>query len=349
MDQSLTDQRLAVEEYYGKVLASTSDLQSNACCDPNDVPLWLRAAILNVDAEITDRFYGCGSPVPTSLLGQTVLDLGCGTGRDCYAMSQLVGPTGHVIGVDMTAEQIELAQRHVEGHMERFGFESANVDFRKGYIEDLAALDIADNSIDVVVSNCVINLSPDKESVFKEIFRVLKPGGELYFADVFADRRVPAHLMDNQLLAGECLAGALYIEDFRRMLRELGCNDFRITSKRPIDQLDEKIEAEVGMIKFHSLTIRTFKSNFEDICENYGHSARYLGTIKESPHAFDLDDHHRFEKGLPVAICGNTALMLSDSRYGPHFTVDGDFSTHYGAFDCAPDSSQSEDGDASCC
>lgn len=341
-----------VRDYYGSVLKTTNDLKTNACCPTDSLPAWARARLANIDDEIHARFYGCGSPIPLALEGATVLDLGCGTGRDCYLLSQLVGPTGRVIGVDMTAEQLAVARRHVDAHMARFGYAQPNLAFHQCYIEDLAAAKIPDGSIDAVVSNCVINLSADKEQVFREIFRVLKPGGELYFADIFAGRRIPEALSRDKVLLGECLGGALYIEDFRRLLRRLGCRDFRVVNKRRLELGDGEIAGKAGMIEFHSMTVRTFKCAFEDICENYGHCARYLGTIPDSPHMFELDDHHRFETGLPVPVCGNTARMLAETRYARHFRVDGDFSVHYGPFDCtsAPAAAaQTERGDGGCC
>lgn len=115
----------------------------------------------------------------------------------------MVGENGFVIGVDMTGEQLEVARRHQKSQAKKFGFKKSNVDFRQGYIEDLASLGIKDNSVDVVISNCVINLSPNKERVFSEIFRVLKEGGELYFSDVFAGRRVPKKFQSDKVLLGE--------------------------------------------------------------------------------------------------------------------------------------------------
>jgi SAM-dependent methyltransferase len=286
----------AVRDYYGTVLQSTDDLKTSACCTADVMPRYLRDILAEIDDEILDRFYGCGSPIPLALDGCTVLDLGCGTGRDVYLASRLVGENGRVIGLDMTEEQLAVAQRHRENQAERFGFAAPNVDFRHGYIEDLEGAGIADNSVDVVMSNCVINLSPDKRRVFSEIFRVLKPGGELYFSDVFTDRRIPANLAADPELYGECLSGALYIEDFRRMLRDLGCLDYRTVTSRRIDINNEELQARAGNIQFYSMTIRAFKlsDSVEDICEDYGQVAYYNGTIPEAPHVFTLDDHHVF-------------------------------------------------------
>lgn len=351
MEQPLSAIRAGVRDYYGQVLRTKDDLKTGACCATEALPEWLRGPLANIHEEILAKSYGCGSPIPFALEGCTVLDLGCGTGRDCYLLSQLVGPTGQVIGVDMTPEQLEVARRHVGEHMVRFGYRAPNVTFRQSYIEDLGAAGIADDSIDVVVSNCAINLSADKESVFREIFRVLKPGGELYFADVFAGRRIPEALRTDKLMIGECLGGALYVEDFRRMLARLGRCDYRIAGKSRLALKDAEIVQKAGMVEFYSMTVRTFKCDFEDICENYGHSARYLGSIPHCPHVFELDDHHRFETGLPVPICGNTARMLSETRYAAHFRIDGDFSTHYGPFACAPAPAveQTKSGGGSCC
>jgi SAM-dependent methyltransferase len=325
-----------IQDYYGKILQSSRDLQTSACCSADAMPENLRAILRELHPEVTEKFYGCGSPIPPVLAGKTVLDLGSGSGRDCFILSKLVGEGGQVIGVDMTEEQIATARRHVAYHAEKFGHRAPNVRFLQGYIEDLAALGLEDASVDVVVSNCVLNLSPDKRRAFQEIFRVLKPGGELYFSDVFADRRVPAHLARDPTLLGECLGGALYIEDFRRLLASLGCPDYRVTANSRIALNNPDIERKAGMIGFHSLTVRAFKLELEDRCEDFGQVAYYLGSIPEHPHAFVLDDHHRFETGRPHPICGNTAAMLSQTRYAPHFRVAGDMSAHYGLFACAP-------------
>ena len=326
----------SVKEYYGEVLKTKEDLLTSACCPIDAMPARLRPFMANIHEEVQSKFYGCGSPIPPAIEGLTVLDLGCGTGRDVYLLSQLVGEFGKVIGVDMTDNQLEVARRTLDWHMDKFGYKKPNVEFHTGYIEDLETIGIPDNSVDVVTSNCVINLSPNKEQVFAEIFRILKPGGELYFSDVFTGRRVPEALTHDSVLFGECLSGALYVEDFRRMLRNVGCVDYRVVSSGPIELHDPEVVRKAGMIDFYSLTIRSFKCDFEDICEDYGQVAYYNGTIEDSPHGFTLDDHHFFKTGQPVPVCGNTAQMLSDTHYGKHFRVEGNRETHYGAFDCSP-------------
>lgn len=325
-----------VSRYYGSVVQSTADLRTDACCAPEAMPRWLKNLITEVHPEVRDRFYGCGSPVPLAVEGRTVLDLGCGTGRDCYVVSRLAGPEGRVLGVDMTPEQLAVARRHRDYHARLSGLDAPNVEFLEGPMEDLAALGIGNASVDVVISNCVLNLAADKERVFSEISRVLRPGGELYFADIFADRRLPGHLARDPVLVGECLGGAMYREDFRRLMRGLGFHDIRQTAAAPVAVRDPAIQDAVGNAAFESLTLRAFRLDLEDRCEDYGQVATYLGTIPQAPHAFELDDHHRFETGRPVRVCGNTADMLSRTRYAPHFRVDGDKSVHFGLFDCAP-------------
>lgn len=200
-----------------------------------------------------------------------------------------------------------------------------------------------------MISNCVINLSPIKERVFSEIFRVLKPGGELCFSDIFAGRRVPERLRDDPVLLGECLGGAMYIEDFRRVLRSLGYLDYRVVSKSLIDIGNPEIETKVGMIDYYSMTVRAFKlSSLEDICEDYGQIAYYLGTIPDHPFRFVLDDHHTFFTGKPMLVCGNTAAMVGEARFAKHFRIAGNTKVHYGPFDCGPAVTAGTGGDLCC-
>ena len=339
-----------VKEYYGKTLQSKEDLLSGACCTFDAPPLEIRKILPLIADEILTKFYGCGSPLPPLLEGMTVLDLGCGTGRDVYIASKLVGESGRAIGVDMTTEQIEVAKKYRDEQRERFGYKSSNVTLLQGYIEDLESLGIEDNSIDVVISNCVINLSPAKEQVFNEIYRVLKPGGELYFADVFSDRRIPEHLANDPVLRGECLSGTLYTEDFRRIMAKCGWADFRYASICNLE-LDDEIEDKLGFASFSSRTVRAFKlDDLEDICEDYGQVAYYDGSISGHPHYFDLDYHHRFFTGKPMLVCGNTASMLSNTRYSKAFKVIGDRSVHYGAFEgCADGALDDAPSSKSCC
>ncbi|MEK6527569.1 MAG: methyltransferase domain-containing protein [Nitrospirota bacterium] len=343
---TLSKKHKKLKDYYGLILGGAHDLKTNTCRCNREAPSEIKAIIREIDHEIVNRFYGCGSPIPPLLNGCTVLDLGCGTGRDVYIASKLVGENGYVIGVDMTDEQLEVGKSRAESMAKKFGYGSPNVDFRKGYIEDLNTLGIENESIDVVISNCAINLSPTKSEVFKEIFRVLKQGGELYFSDIFAGQRVPEHLSDDPVLHGECLGGAMYLEDFRRLLNKLGCPDYRTVTKSRIALGNPEIEKKIGMVDFYSMTVRAFKlDDLEDICEDYGQIAVYKGTITGHPHYFDLDDHHIFISNKPMLVCGNTASMLQHTRLREHFAVHGNRTIHYGPFNCAPAAKKSENPD----
>ncbi len=349
---NLKENHKNVQKYYGEIVTNTRQLKTSACCTDEAIPNWQKRILSQIEPEILEKFYGCGSPIPEELEGKTVLDLGCGTGRDVFIVSKLVGPEGFVIGIDMTENQLAVANKYLKRQTEKFGYSKPNVVFKKGLIEDLKSAEIQDNSIDVVISNCVINLADDKFAVFKEIFRVLKPGGELYFSDVFSGRRIPEYLKQDPVLYGECLSNALYIEDFRRILRQIGCLDFRVKSKRKLELNSDEIEEKIGMIDFYSYTIRAFKLNdLEDICEDYGQSAIYKGTIVNNPHKFVLDDHHTFITGKPKLVCGNTASMLQNTRFSEHFEISGNRKTHFGPFDCSSsDKIQSaDDSCTSCC
>lgn len=321
-----------VKDYYGKQLQSSADLKTTACCDISQVPEWLKPLLSRIHPEVLSRYYGCGLVCPPLLEGCRVLDLGCGSGRDVYALAQLVGPTGQVVGVDMTEEQLAVAEKHRDYHAQAFGFD--NVRFLRGYIEHLDELDLAPGSFDVIVSNCVVNLSPDKDAVLRGVHRLLKPGGEFYFSDVYADRRVPAEVRDDPVLYGECLGGALYWKDFERVAHATGFGDPRLVEDRPLLVTDPALAARTGSIGFYSATYRLFRlSGLETACEDYGQAVIYQGSIPESPHRFVLDKHHDIAAGKVFPVCGNTWRMLADTRFRDHFTFIGDFSRHYGLFE----------------
>ncbi|MFA7416566.1 MAG: methyltransferase domain-containing protein [Rhizobium sp.] len=320
-----------VQDYYGRQLQHSDDLKTSACCDISQVPGWLKPLLARVHPEVLSRYYGCGLVCPPLLEGCRVLDLGCGSGRDVYALAQLVGPTGEVVGVDMTEEQLAVAEQHQQFHREAFGFD--NVHFLHGYIEHLDELDLEPGSFDVIVSNCVVNLSPDKDAVLRGVYRLLKGGGEFYFSDVYADRRVPAAVRNDPVLYGECLGGALYWNDFLRLAARHGFADPRLTADRPLAVTDPVLAARIGAIRFFAATYRLFKlDDLESACEDYGQAVIYRGSIPEHAHRFVLDKHHDLESGRVFPVCGNTWRMLRDTRFREHFTFIGDFSRHYGLF-----------------
>ncbi len=323
----------AVKDYYGKILRGSDDLKTKACCTPDNMPDRVKALLKNIHDEVLAKYYGCGLVAPEMLGGRRILDLGCGSGRDVYALAQLAGPTGDVTGVDMTPEQLETARARIGWHMERFGYRVPNVRFLQGFIEDLGALGLEPESFDVIVSNCVVNLSIDKPAALKGVFDLLKPGGEFYFADVYADRRLAEAVRDDPVVYGECLGGALYWGDFLAIAKEAGFGDPRLVTSRPLEITDPDVAFKIGAARFYSATYRLFKTaGLEKACEDYGQAVIYNGGIPEAPHGFVLDTHHAMETGRVFPVCGNTWRILEQSRFAGCFEFLGNFSTHYGVF-----------------
>lgn len=330
-----------MKDYYGKVLSTSKDLKTSACTAAGAPPPALRAVLRKVPGPVTEKFYGCGAPLPMGIEGLRVLDLGSGSGRDCYAAAALVGERGSVVGVDMTDEQLSVAREHAESYCTgTLGYSKPNMTFVKGYMEDLSSAGIGDESVDMVISNCVVNLSPDKRAVLREAFRVLAPGGEFYFSDVYADRRVPEAAQKDEVLWGECVSGALYVEDFKRLAKEAGFTYPIYLSASPIEVKDADMRKLLGPARFYSITYRLFKlpeGMLESCCEDYGQRATYKGTIEGSEGSYILDNGHTFETGRPTHVCGNTAAMLGEGGHSwlsRHFEVQGDRKVHFGFWGC---------------
>lgn len=237
--KSHEDIRAHVRERYGKLAGEAGSETASDCCGPSvedqsccapsaTIPLdhvsqiYEASDVLDLPQEVTDLSLGCGDPVTLASLkaGQTVLDLGSGGGIDCFLAAQRVGDTGRVIGVDMTAAMIEKAR----ANKAKMGVE--NVEFRLGEIEHLP---VADDSVDVIISNCVINLSPDKAQVFREAFRVLRPGGRLAVSDIVTDGPLPAEIKNSLSAWAGCIAGALDIRDYIGAIEAAGFVDARFT------------------------------------------------------------------------------------------------------------------------
>ena len=220
---AMPDSRAAVKEFYhGAAQATKTDIL-NPVCYPEEV-------IAQIPEEFRVRSYGCGSPVLDADLrpGHKVLDLGCGTGVECFIASGLVGQSGQVIGVDMLDSMLELSKRGASGVAANLGYR--NLEFKKGYLEELP---VSDSSMDVVISNCVINLSPHKRRTFAEIFRVLRPGGRLVISDVVCETEPDAAIRNDEVLRGECISGAFTQSDLFRILDESGFVAARVLKRFP--------------------------------------------------------------------------------------------------------------------
>ena len=332
-----------LREYYGSVLGSRRDLKTSVCCS-TETGQRNADIVLLLPREIVDRHYGCACPIPEDdLSGLSVLDLGCGAGLDCFVVASKVGAGGHVRGIDMTTELLDVGRRNVDAAMAAFGFAEANVDFHEGYIE--TAEPVADETVDLVISDCVINLSPAKDEVFRTAFRVLRDGGELFFADVVADRRVPESISSDPALVAECLGGALYEHDLYDVMRDAGFGDPRVL-RRAVTATDVAGEP----ITFFSVVVRAFKfvEPLDRRCEDYGQSATYRGTIPGLAVRYPFDDHHVFEAGRPTPVCRNTARMLGETRLARHFEVTRPV-RHFGLFTCGPSDTPSSSVAGSCC
>jgi arsenite methyltransferase len=215
----------------GQPEPSVSSNPASSCCSGPQISQQQISALMGYSKEDiqgviegANMGLGCGNPVALASLkpGETVVDLGSGGGFDCFLAAKQVGETGQVIGIDMTPDMLSKARMNAEK------MKTTSVEFRLGEIENLP---VADNTADIIMSNCVINLSPDKEKVYREAFRILKPGGRLAIADIVATAPLPAEIQQNLALVSACVGGAATIDDTKEMLQEAGFVDIRITAK----------------------------------------------------------------------------------------------------------------------
>jgi SAM-dependent methyltransferase len=244
----------AVRERYGSI-AST---EGASCCGSdcgcgNEAKLYDAALVEGLPAEVTNLSLGCGDPVSIASLkpGETVLDLGSGGGIDCFLAARQVGAEGYVIGVDMTPQMLEKAN----AAKVRIGMN--NVEFRRGQIE---ALPVVDNSIDIIMSNCVINLSPDKAAVFKEAFRVLKPGGRVSISDIVTEGDFSAELRADSAKWAECVTGAIDANVYTGLMREAGFVDIQVVDKASAEDI---VPRQPGMPRIYSARITAYKPSEE--------------------------------------------------------------------------------------
>ncbi|HLA44730.1 MAG TPA: arsenite methyltransferase [Aggregatilineales bacterium] len=230
----------SVQAHYGAIARNNSSCcgDSSSCCGDDlscNATLYDAAMLADLPVDVTGISLGCGDPVTIASLkpGEHVLDLGSGGGIDCFLAAKEVGATGHVIGVDMTPEMLEKAYRN----REKVGVE--NVEFRRGHIEDLP---VDDNSIDVIMSNCVINLSPDKASVFSEAFRVLKPGGRLSISDIVTEGDFSETLRGDLTKWSACVTGAIDANQYTELIKAAGFTNVTVVDKTAADEISTQQE-----------------------------------------------------------------------------------------------------------
>jgi len=275
--------------------------QEELCCPARPHP----QEVSHIPQEVLQRFYGCGSPIGAARLrpGQVVADLGCGAGIDCFIAAKKVGATGRVIGIDMTEEMLAVARENQARVAGNLGYDV--VEFRQGVLEKLP---LPDQSVDVVTSNCVLNLSPDKAAVFAEIRRVLKPGGLLAVSDIVAARPLPPRLKINPRLWGECTVGALTHSEFLAHLERAGFYGISLLSKtfyRTVEGFD-----------FYSLTLRAYRAHCDWNPLGPTQAVVYLGPLKA---AID-EDGTLFPRGEPVQVPVETAARLLSQPYSQFFS-----------------------------
>ena len=291
--------RATVREFYGH---AAEQPQAALCCpvqpDAED--------LAHIPPEVVERFYGCGSPVSAAAPqpGETVVDLGSGAGIDCFIAARRVGADGRVVGIDMTDQMLTVARDCQPRVAAALGYDV--VEFHRGYLERIP---LDDASADVVTSNCVINLSPDKPSVFREIWRVLRDHGRMVVADIVADREVPPAMRADGQLWGECISGALSEEGFLAAVERAGFYGVTLLKKT--------FWREVAGTRFYSITVRGYKFEKTAGCRYIGQWATYLGPMKA---AVD-EEGHLFPRGVPVEVCTDTAAKLRAAPYAGAFAV----------------------------
>lgn len=332
------DNRHPASAVKGRYAAAAKAPEAALCC-----PVEYNHDLLKViPVEVIERDYGCGDPSRYLKPGETVLDLGSGAGKICFIAAQIVGASGRVIGVDMTDEMLAIARRNAPIVAQRLGY--ANVEFRKGRIQDLAldlekldaelarrpisnassflAADelaeelrithplVASDSIDVVVSNCVLNLVEprSKRQLFDEIVRVLRKGGRAVISDIVADEEVPAHLQRDPELWSGCISGAFTEEGFLRAFADAGFYGIQILRRA------ENPWRTVEGIEFRSVTVQAFNGK-QGPCFERNQAVIYLGPFKE---VLD-DDGHQMERGRRYAVCDKTYQLYRKEPYLQHF------------------------------
>ncbi len=291
--------RRLVREFYE---SAAQKPEKDLCC-----PVRPREEDLaHIPKEVIERFYGCGSPVADAEIqsGETTLDLGSGAGIDVFIAARRVGRTGKAIGVDMTDEMLNVARASQPLVAAKLAYDV--VEFRKGFLEQIP---VEDKSVDVVTSNCVVNLSPDKKRVFSEMWRVLKDHGRVVIADIVSEEQVPTSQRRDPRLWGECISGALTEEELLAYLERAGFYGLQV--------LKRSFWKEVEGHRFHSVTVRGYKFEKTAGCVFIGQKAIYQGPFK----GIADEEGHWFPRNVPVEICTDTAAKLSRAPYAGQFVV----------------------------
>lgn len=287
LDDTVTQQ---VRERYARAVTTGEQMCCPTGYNVEDLRTFIPEEVLKVS-------YGCGTPagLNTVLPGEAVLDIGSGGGIDCFEALRRVGATGQVIGIDMTDEMLAMARRNAPLVAKNLHLPSRNVDFRKGKAD---AMPVDDNHVDLIISNCVINLAPDKLKVFREMYRVLKPGGRFTISDILADQPIPNYLLNDADKWGDCLSGALPVHQYLAGLTEAGFTGIHQTMFLPWRVIDG--------IHFVSLTLTGYKP-----ANPPQNPATRFATLR-GPFSRVVDERgNQFERGHPTPMDLHTADLLN--------------------------------------
>ncbi len=263
-----------------------------------------------IPEEVLKISYGCGTPagLKTVRAGERVLDIGSGGGIDCFEASRLVGPIGRVIGIDMTDTMLEIARKNARVVATNLGYPAPNVEFRKGLAD---AMPIEDGTIDLIISNCVINLAPDKRKVFREMFRVTKPGGRFTISDIVADQAVPQYLVHDADKWGDCLSGALTLTAYIAGMVEAGFLGIHLITFSPWQAIDG--------IHFFSVTLTGYK-----VLPTTAPSTVHYATLR-GPFNRVIDERGKtYQRGIPRPITLDDAVLLNHAPLADHFVLTAD-------------------------
>lgn len=289
-----------VSERYAKAASTGEEMCCPTSYDMGHLKTFIPEAVLKIS-------YGCGTPagLKTVQAGETVLDIGSGGGIDCFEASRLVGPTGCVIGIDMTDTMLEIARKNAAVVATNLGYPASNVEFRKGLAD---AMPIDDGTIDLIISNCVINLAPDKRKVFQEMYRVAKPSGRFTISDIVSDQTVPQYLVHDAQKWGDCLSGALTLADYMKGMTAAGFVGIHLVKFSPWRVIDG--------IHFFSVTLTGYKLSHSAT----DFSIRYA-TLR-GPFSRVVDEQGKtFERGIPQPIAPGNANLLNAPPFADHFLL----------------------------
>lgn len=289
-----------VSERYAKA-ANTGE---QMCC-PTSYDMGLLKTF--IPEEVLKISYGCGTPagLQTVQARETVLDIGSGGGIDCFEASRLVGPNGHVIGIDMTETMLTIARKNASVVAANLGYPASNVEFRKGLAD---AMPIDDGTIDLIISNCVINLAPDKRKVFREMYRVAKPGGRFTISDIVSDQTVPQYLVHDTEKWGDCLSGALTLVDYMNGLATAGFRGIHLIKFSPWRVIDG--------IHFFSVTLTGYR-----LYEASPDSSIRYATLRGPFSQLADEQGTTYQRGIPQAITHESARLLSVPPFAEHFLL----------------------------